>query len=101
VGLARDGKLDAKSLSGSTITITNVGAAGPVETGAPLINPPEVCVVGFGAIKARATVVGDAIAVRPGAWISISCDHRVVDGATGAQFLGELVRWLEQPEGLL
>jgi pyruvate dehydrogenase E2 component (dihydrolipoamide acetyltransferase) len=101
VGLARDGKLDAKSLSGSTITITNVGAAGPVETGAPLINPPEVCVVGFGAIKLRPTVVGDAIAVRPGAWISISCDHRVVDGATGAQFLGELVRWLEQPDGLV
>ena len=44
-------KLDAKSLSGSTITVTNVGAAGPVDTGAPLINPPEACVVGFGAIK--------------------------------------------------
>jgi pyruvate dehydrogenase E2 component (dihydrolipoamide acetyltransferase) len=100
ITLAREGKSDTKSLTGSTITITNVGAAGPVETGAPLINPPEVCVVGFGAIKPRPTVVGDAIAVRPGAWISISCDHRVVDGATGAQFMGELVRRLEQPESL-
>jgi 2-oxoisovalerate dehydrogenase E2 component (dihydrolipoyl transacylase) len=97
---ARAGRLDAQSLSGSTITITNVGASGPVETGAPLINPPEACVVGFGAIKPRPTVVGDQVLVRPGAWISISCDHRIVDGATGAGFLAALVRHLEAPEGL-
>jgi 2-oxoisovalerate dehydrogenase E2 component (dihydrolipoyl transacylase) len=101
IELAREGKLDARSLSGSTITITNVGAAGPVDTGAPLINPPEACVVGFGAIKPRPTVVGDALAVRPGAWISVSCDHRIVDGATAAQFMGTLVRALEQPDALL
>ena len=101
VPLARAGKLDAKALSGSTITITNVGAAGPVDTGAPLINPPEACIVGFGAIKPRPTVVGDALEVRPGAWISISCDHRIVDGATAAQFLGTLVRLLEEPSRLL
>lgn len=100
VSLAREGKLDAKSLSGSTITITNVGAAGPVDTGAPLINPPEACVVGFGAIKPRPTVVGDALAVRPGCWISISCDHRIVDGAAAAQFMGVLVEALEHPESL-
>ena len=100
VALARDGKLDAKSLSGSTITITNVGAAGPVDTGAPLINPPEACVVGFGAIKPRPTVVGDALAVRPGCWISISCDHRIVDGAAAAQFMGVLVDALEHPASL-
>jgi pyruvate/2-oxoglutarate dehydrogenase complex dihydrolipoamide acyltransferase (E2) component len=100
VELARGGKLDAASLSGSTITITNVGAAGPVETGAPLINPPEACVVGFGAIKPRPTVVGNEVQVHPGAWISISCDHRIVDGATAASFLGALVRQLEAPEGL-
>lgn len=100
VALAREGKLDAKSLSGSTITITNVGAAGPVDTGAPLINPPEACVVGFGAIKPRPTVVGDALAVRPGCWISISCDHRIVDGAAAAQFMGVLVEALEHPESL-
>lgn len=101
VRLARVGTLDAQSLSGSTITITNVGAAGPVDTGAPLINPPEACVVGFGAIKPRPTAVGDQVVVRPGAWISISCDHRIVDGATAAGFLGALVRQLEAPEGLI
>ncbi len=100
ITLAREGKIEAKSLTGSTITITNVGAAGPVDTGAPLINPPEACVVGFGALKPRPTVVGESVQVRPGAWISISCDHRIVDGATAAQFMGALVQHLEQPEGL-
>lgn len=100
VGLARDGRLDPAAMTGGSITITNVGAMGPVETGAPIINAPEVCIVGFGAIKPRPTVVGDALAVRPGAWISISCDHRVVDGATAAQFMGALIHELEEPEGL-
>jgi pyruvate dehydrogenase E2 component (dihydrolipoamide acetyltransferase) len=100
VQLARDAKLDAKALSGSTITITNVGAAGPVDTGAPLINPPEACVVGFGAIKPRPLAVGDQVVVRPSCWISISCDHRIVDGATAAQFMGALVAWLEEPARL-
>ena len=100
IGLARGGTITPADMVGGTITITNVGAAGPVETGAPLINAPEVCVVGFGAIKPRPTVVGDQVMVRPGAWISISCDHRVVDGATAAQFMGALVTALEQPKGL-
>jgi pyruvate dehydrogenase E2 component (dihydrolipoamide acetyltransferase) len=99
-GLARAGKVDVAALSGGTITITNLGASGPVETGAALINPPEACVVGFGAIKPRPTVVGDQVLVRPGAGICISCDHRIVDGATAARFLGALVRHLEAPEGL-
>ncbi|HEX6123595.1 MAG TPA: 2-oxo acid dehydrogenase subunit E2, partial [Ktedonobacterales bacterium] len=69
--------------------------------GAPLINPPEVCVVGFGAIKPRPTVVGERLEVRPGAWISMSCDHRVVDGATAAKFMGAVAHALEAPEGLM
>ena len=101
VPLARGGKLDAKAMTGGTITITNVGAAGPVDTGAPLINAPEACVVGFGAIKLRPTVVGEQVLARPGAWISIACDHRIVDGATAAQFMGALVSALEQPDGLV
>ncbi len=100
VGLARDGRLDPASMTGGSITITNVGAMGPVETGAPIINAPEVCIVGFGAIKPRPTVVGDALAVRPGAWISVSCDHRVVDGASAAQFMGALIAALEEPDAL-
>ncbi|HEX9038269.1 MAG TPA: dihydrolipoamide acetyltransferase family protein [Ktedonobacterales bacterium] len=99
--LARDGKLSPAEMTGGTITITNVGAMGPVETGAPIINAPEVCVVGFGAIKPRPTVLdGTRLEVRPGGWISIACDHRVVDGATAAQYMGALVAALEEPEGL-
>lgn len=100
VALAREGRLDPGSMTGGSITITNVGAMGPVETGAPIINAPEVCIVGFGAIKPRPTVVGDALAVRPGAWISVSCDHRVIDGASAAQFMGALIASLEEPESL-
>jgi pyruvate/2-oxoglutarate dehydrogenase complex dihydrolipoamide acyltransferase (E2) component len=101
VPLARAGKLDARAMTGGTITITNVGAAGPVDTGAPLINAPEACVVGFGAIKLRPTVVGEQVLARPSAWISIACDHRIVDGATAAQFMGALVSGLENPAALV
>ncbi|HEY7340952.1 MAG TPA: dihydrolipoamide acetyltransferase family protein [Ktedonobacterales bacterium] len=101
VPLARAGKLDARAMSGGTITITNVGAAGPVDTGAPLINTPEACVVGFGAIKLRPTVVGEQVLARASAWISIACDHRIVDGATAAQFMGALVAGLENPDALV
>jgi 2-oxoisovalerate dehydrogenase E2 component (dihydrolipoyl transacylase) len=98
--LARAGRLDVRAMTGGTITLTNVGAAGPVDTGAPLINPPEACVVGFGAIKPRPMVVGEYILPRPSAWISMSCDHRIVDGATAAKFIGALVSLLEEPEAL-
>ena len=98
--LARAGKLEARMMTGGTITLTNVGAAGPVDTGAPLINPPEACVVGFGAIKPRPMAVGERVLVRPSAWISMSCDHRIVDGATAAKFIGKLVSLLEVPDTL-
>jgi pyruvate dehydrogenase E2 component (dihydrolipoamide acetyltransferase) len=98
--LARAGKLEARMMTGGTITLTNVGAAGPVDTGAPLINPPEACVVGFGAIKPRPLAVGEQVLVRPSAWISMSCDHRIVDGATAAKFIGKLVSLLEEPDAL-
>jgi pyruvate dehydrogenase E2 component (dihydrolipoamide acetyltransferase) len=98
--LARTGTLEARMMTGGTITLTNVGAAGPVDTGAPLINPPEACVVGFGAIKKRPMAIGEQVLARPSAWISMSCDHRIVDGATAAKFIGKLVGLLEEPEGL-
>ena len=92
---ARAGTLKPGDMTGSTITVTNVGASGPVETGTPIINPPECCVVGLGAIKPRPTVVDGQVVARPGAWISISVDHRIVDGALAAEFLTALVRELE------
>jgi pyruvate dehydrogenase E2 component (dihydrolipoamide acetyltransferase) len=97
---ARSGTLDARAMTGGTITLTNVGAAGPVDTGAPIINAPEVACVGFGAIKPRPMVIDGQVVARPGAWISMSADHRVVDGALAARFLGRLVALLEHPETL-
>ncbi|MDQ6711492.1 MAG: 2-oxo acid dehydrogenase subunit E2 [Candidatus Dormibacteraeota bacterium] len=96
---ARAGALTPAQMTGGTITITNVGASGPVETGTPIINPPECCVVGFGAIKPRAMVVDGQVVARPGAWISISVDHRIVDGAMATEFLTDLVKRLETLDG--
>ncbi|HEX9095369.1 MAG TPA: dihydrolipoamide acetyltransferase family protein [Candidatus Dormibacteraeota bacterium] len=92
---ARAGTLPPGQMSGGTITVTNVGASGPVETGTPIINPPECCVVAFGAIKPRAMVVDGQVVARSGAWISISVDHRIVDGALATEFLTALVSELE------
>ena len=93
---ARAGRLTPGEMTGGTITITNVGASGPVETGTPIINPPECCVVGFGAIKPRPMVLDGQVVARPGAWISISVDHRIVDGAMATEFLTDLVQRLER-----
>jgi 2-oxoisovalerate dehydrogenase E2 component (dihydrolipoyl transacylase) len=93
---ARAGTLPPSQMSGGTITITNVGASGPVETGTPIINPPECCVVAFGAIKPRPMVVDGQVVARNGAWISISVDHRIVDGAMATEFLTALVSELEK-----
>jgi pyruvate dehydrogenase E2 component (dihydrolipoamide acetyltransferase) len=92
---ARAGTLPPGQMSGGTITVTNVGASGPVETGTPIINPPECCVVAFGAIKPRPMVVDGQVVARSGAWISISVDHRIVDGALATEFLSALVSELE------
>ena len=92
---ARAGTLPPGQMSGGTITVTNVGASGPVETGTPIINPPECCVVAFGAIKPRPMVVDGQVVARSGAWISISVDHRIVDGALATEFLTSLVSELE------
>ena len=92
---ARAGTLPPGQMSGGTITVTNVGASGPVETGTPIINPPECCVVAFGAIKPRPMVVDGQVLARSGAWISISVDHRIVDGALATEFLTALVAELE------
>ena len=96
---ARAGTLTPADMTGGTITLTNVGASGPVETGTPIINPPECCVVGFGAIKLRPMVLDGQVVARPGAWISISVDHRIVDGAMATEFLTTLVERLERLDG--
>ena len=98
---ARSKKLKPEEYQGGTITVSNLGAYG-VEQFYAIINPPQAVIVSVGTIIKK-PVINAAGQVVPGQRIilGVSCDHRVVDGAIGAQFLGELKRFLENPILLL
>jgi 2-oxoisovalerate dehydrogenase E2 component (dihydrolipoyl transacylase) len=93
---ARDGKATRDELAGSTITITSLGALGGVAS-TPIINYPEVAIVGVNRIVERAVVRGGQVVVRRMMNLSSSFDHRVVDGWKAAEFIQALKRLLEQP----
>jgi 2-oxoisovalerate dehydrogenase E2 component (dihydrolipoyl transacylase) len=95
-GLARERKAAPADLTGGTVTITNVGGFG-VETGTPIINRPECAILATGLIAPRPWVVDGQLAVRQLMTISVSFDHRIVDGAYGARFLAHLRDLLEDP----
>lgn len=90
----RSKKLTPDDIQGGTFTISNFGVFGTL-IGTPIINQPQVAILGTGAIKKRAVVVDDAIAIRPIAYFTLSFDHRIVDGALGGMFLEEIVKNLE------
>ncbi|MEY8848043.1 dihydrolipoamide acetyltransferase family protein [Psychroserpens sp. XS_ASV72] len=96
---ARDNKLQADDISGSTFTISNVGTFGSV-MGTPIINQPEVAILALGIIKKRPEVIetekGDEIAVRSMMYLSLSFDHRVVDGFLGGSFVRRVADYFEQ-----
>jgi 2-oxoisovalerate dehydrogenase E2 component (dihydrolipoyl transacylase) len=93
---ARDGKAARDDLSGSTITITSLGALGGIAT-TPVINYPEVAIIGPNAIVERPVVRNGQIAVRKMMNLSSSYDHRIVDGYDAAEFVQKLKRLLEHP----
>jgi 2-oxoglutarate dehydrogenase E2 component (dihydrolipoamide succinyltransferase) len=93
---ARTKKLSPDDVQGGTFTITNPGVFGSL-MGAPIINQPQVAILGVGVIKKRPVVIDDAIAIRPIMYLSLSFDHRLVDGALAAQFLAHVVGELEKP----
>jgi 2-oxoisovalerate dehydrogenase E2 component (dihydrolipoyl transacylase) len=97
--LTRDGKASRDELSGSTITITSLGALGGVVT-TPVINRPEVAIIGPNAIVERPVVRGGQIVVRKMMNLSSSFDHRVVDGYDAAEFIQRLKSLLEHPATL-
>lgn len=97
--LTRDGKATREELSGSTITITSLGALGGVVT-TPVINHPEVAIIGPNAIVDRPVVRDGQIVVRKMMNLSSSFDHRVVDGYDAAEFIQKLKRLLEHPATL-
>jgi 2-oxoglutarate dehydrogenase E2 component (dihydrolipoamide succinyltransferase) len=91
---ARTKKLKPDEVHESTFSITNPGVFGGL-MGLPAINQPNAAILGIGAIQKRPVVVDDAIAVRSMVYLTLSYDHRIVDGAVGHQFLGRIKRQLE------
>ncbi len=91
---ARTKKLMPDEVQGGTFTITNPGIFGNL-FGFPIINQPQVAILGVGAIKKRPVVIDDAIAIRSMVYISMSYDHRIIDGALGGKFLQQIVHYLE------
>ena len=93
---ARNRKLAPEEYTGATFSVSNLGMFGITEFTA-LINPPEACILAVGAMTPTPVVRGGEVAVRQMMKVTLSCDHRVVDGATGAQFLQTLKKILENP----
>ena len=91
---AHSKKLQPDDVQGGTFTVTNPGVFGNI-FGLPIINQPQVGILGVGAIKRRPVVIDDAIAIRSIMYVSLSYDHRVVDGALAARFLQEIRGILE------
>ncbi|MEO8108487.1 MAG: dihydrolipoamide acetyltransferase family protein [Ginsengibacter sp.] len=95
---ARNNKLQPDDTAGGTFTLTNVGTFGSI-MGTPIINQPQVAIMAVGAIKKRPVVIeteqGDSIAIRHMMYISLSYDHRIIDGALGSTFLNAVAKELE------
>jgi 2-oxoglutarate dehydrogenase E2 component (dihydrolipoamide succinyltransferase) len=100
---ARGRKLKPDEVQGGTFTITNHGTSGSLFA-TPIINQPQCAILGVGAIQKRVVVVqavspngtaADALAIRPMVYVSLTFDHRILDGAVGDEFLGMVVKRLE------
>lgn len=100
VSNALDGKLGLAEMQGGTFTISNLGMFGITKFNA-IVNPPQAAILAVGSIEERAVPVGGKVKARPMMTLTLSCDHRVVDGARGAQFMQMLVSYLEDPLSIL
>jgi pyruvate dehydrogenase E2 component (dihydrolipoamide acetyltransferase) len=96
VGRARDGKLQAADIEGGTFTISNLGMYG-VEQFVAVLNPPQAAILAVGAIDERPVASGGEVVVRPMMTMTLTCDHRTIDGATAADFLRTVKAFLEEP----
>jgi pyruvate dehydrogenase E2 component (dihydrolipoyllysine-residue acetyltransferase) len=93
---ARAGKLQQADLEGGTFTISNLGMYG-IERFIAVLNPPQSAILAVGSIEDRVVAVAGEPAVRPRLELTLTCDHRAIDGATGAEFLGDVKAFLEDP----
>ena len=98
--LAREGKLPPEKLSGGTFTITNLGMYG-IESFSPIINQPEVAILGVNTMEDKVVVRNGEICIRPIMNLSLTADHRVVDGSVAAQFLQRVKSLMENPALIL
>ncbi len=99
-GKARDRKLQPDEMTGNTFTISNLGMFG-IEEFTAIINPPDACILAVGGIIQKPVVKDGEIVVGNQMKVTLSCDHRVVDGATGAQFLNTVKEILQDPIRLM
>jgi pyruvate/2-oxoglutarate dehydrogenase complex dihydrolipoamide acyltransferase (E2) component len=96
---ARDGSIRVGDMTGGTVTVTNTGSYGS-EFGTPIINRPQAAILGVGVIAARALVVEGRVEARPACTLSLTFDHRLLDGATAGRAFGDLVDLLSSRERL-
>jgi pyruvate dehydrogenase E2 component (dihydrolipoamide acetyltransferase) len=99
-GRAKDKKLSPEEFSGSTFTTSNLGMFG-IEEFTAIINPPNAAILAIGGIRDEAVVRGGEVVAGKRMKVTLSCDHRVLDGATGAAFLGTVKSLLEVPMTML
>jgi len=92
---ARSKKLNPEEVQGGTFTITNHGGFGSLLS-TPIIHQPQIAILGIGAIQKRAVVINDVIMIHPMGYLSLSFDHRVIDGATADQFMAKIKGFLEE-----
>lgn len=97
---AKDKRLQPAEFSGGTFTVSNLGMF-DVTSFTAIVNPPEVGIIGVGMLEKRAVVIGDQIVIRPMMTLSLTYDHRVVDGAPAAEFLRRVKKLLQTPALLL
>ena len=97
---ARDGQLSMDDMMGGTFTISNGGVYGSLMS-SPILNPPQVGILGMHKIEKRAVVIDDQIVIRPMMYLALSYDHRIVDGKEAVTFLVRVKECLEDPERLL
>ncbi len=93
---ARERKLQPHEYTGATMSVSNLGMLG-IDEFTAIINPPEAAILAVGAVEDKPVVIGGAIEIRKRMRVTLSCDHRVIDGALGAQFLQTLRRLIENP----
>jgi len=97
---ARSGKATREELSGATFTVSSLGPMGGI-TSTPVVNPPQVAIVAVNKIEEKLVPINDEIEVRKRMNLSLSCDHRVVDGWDAASFMQTLKGYIENPIRLL